>query len=48
MTVHNKDEAMQWFLSHSSGTVTCERADGTQKECNSYPEAERFFNGEED
>lgn len=37
------EEAMHWFMSHSSSSVTCEKSDGTQQECFSYPEAKKFY-----
>jgi hypothetical protein len=45
--VYNIDEAMSWFLSNSSGSVLCVN-DGKEKECNSFPDATNFFNGEDD
>jgi hypothetical protein len=45
--VYSIDEAMEWFLSHSSGTVLCVRKDGQQKECSSFPEARAFFEEKE-
>ncbi len=43
-TVKNLDEAMDFFLSNSSGGVKCVKDDSTDKVCNSYPEALSFFN----
>ena len=41
--VKSTDEAMNWFLSNSSGTVTCERPDGETKEVDNFPDAKAFF-----
>ena len=43
MRVNSLTEAQSWFLGNSSGTVTC-CSGGKEKECDSYPEAEVFFN----
>ncbi|MES2592381.1 MAG: hypothetical protein V4608_10880 [Bacteroidota bacterium] len=40
--VHTLTEAMHWFISHSSGSVICNKGD-EQKECFSYLEAEDFY-----
>ena len=42
MSVKNEQEAMDFFLSNSSGTVMCE-ANGKSKEATCYPEAVEFF-----
>jgi len=42
MKVTSTQEAMEWFLSHSDGTVTCSK-DGKEKEVDCYPDAEDFF-----
>ncbi len=46
MTVATTQEAMDFFLNNSSGSVTCEK-DGEQKECTTFPEAKKFFGEEE-
>lgn len=40
--VYSLSQAMNWFLSHSSGTVICVKGE-KQKECASYPEAKAFY-----
>lgn len=40
--VNNINEAMNFFLSNSSGSVLCKK-NGTQKECNCFPDAKEFF-----
>lgn len=40
--VYSLLEAMEWFLSHSSGTVICIK-DDEQKECNCYNDAVAFY-----
>lgn len=41
--VYSLQEAMDWFLSHSEGSVLC--CNGFDDcVCNSYPEAEKFYN----
>ncbi len=46
MITHNRvnslDEAMKFFLRNSSDSVVCYK-DGKEKECSSYPEAEKFY-----
>lgn len=43
--VYSKNETMTWFLGHSSGSVICVRkTDMAERECNCYPEAEKFYN----
>lgn len=42
MTVHSLEEAQSFFLSNSSGSVTCCK-DNEEKECTCYPEAAEFF-----
>lgn len=42
MVVNNEQEAMSFFLSNSSGTVTCE-ANGKSQEATCYPDAVEFF-----
>lgn len=45
-TANTLDEARDFFLSNSSGNITCIK--GTrQKECTSFPEAENFYNDRE-
>lgn len=39
MVVSTKEEAMEWFLSNSSGSIICKNKKGEEKECFSYPEA---------
>tara|TARA_B100001778_G_scaffold334952_2_gene349540 strand:- start:41246 stop:41389 length:144 start_codon:yes stop_codon:yes gene_type:complete len=36
------DEARNWFLSNSSGSVTCKHGEH-ERVCESYIEAEEFF-----
>ena len=48
MNVYNLDEAMEFFLGNSTGTITCIKENrGTlnkeKKECCCYPEAKEFF-----
>lgn len=43
--VFNLKEAMYWFLHNHSGSVMCVK-DGVRKSCDSYPEAEAFFESE--
>jgi hypothetical protein len=40
--VYSLSEAMNWFLSNSSGTVICVKGE-EQKECSCYPDAEAFY-----
>lgn len=40
--VFSLDEARDWFLSHSSGSVMCVKGD-EQRECNCYPDAKAFY-----
>ena len=40
----NLEEAKTFFLENSHGTILCQREDGVERECRSYPEAEKFFN----
>jgi hypothetical protein len=42
--ITTKDQAMDWFLGHSSGSVTVQNAKGETKECETYPEAVEFLN----
>jgi hypothetical protein len=46
-TVYTLDEAMQWFLENSTGTVMCVKKDGAGsdagKECSSYADAKSFY-----
>lgn len=44
MQVKNKNEAMNWFLEHSSGSVACVGKDGESQQAESYIEALDFFN----
>ena len=39
MKVYSKNEARDFFLSNSSGTVTAVDKDGNEKECDCYPDA---------
>jgi uncharacterized membrane protein YgcG len=42
-SVRSLDEAREWFINHRRGSVNC--IDGArQKACDSYKEAESFFN----
>lgn len=41
--VKNIQEAMEWFLRNRGKNVICVAQDGTEKECECYPEAEEFF-----
>lgn len=45
----NKQQAMDWFLSNSSGEVTLKAKDGTVLSVQCYPDAVKFFDehGEE-
>lgn len=43
MYARNKAEAMDWFLTHSSGSITCIGKDGSETDVSSYPEAVKFF-----
>jgi len=41
-SVYSLEEAMQWFLSHSTGSVMCR--DGEREQvCNCYPDAKAFY-----
>ena len=42
-TVRDIYEARDWFLKHSTGSVMCEKEDGTQQECRTFKEAREFF-----
>lgn len=42
MKAKDLNEAMNFFLSNSSGTLTCIK-NGKEKVVNSYPEAKEFF-----
>lgn len=42
-TANNTNEAMQFFMSNSEGSVKCVKEDGSEKVCDSYPEAVEFF-----
>lgn len=44
--VNTLEEAMQWFLRHSSGSRTCFKDNGKSCRCASYPEAEKFYSEE--
>lgn len=41
--VKTLDEAKQYFLSHSSGSILCIDPDGNKKKCDCFPEAVEFF-----
>ena len=41
--LYNLEEAKNWFLSHSSGSVVCVNKLGVEKECNYYFAAEEFY-----
>ncbi len=43
MKVFSLNEAKDFFLSNSDGTVTCVK-DGVEKEISCYPDAVEFFN----
>lgn len=43
--VNTLEEARTWFLHNTLGSVTCHRADGNNRVCWSYPEAEEFYGG---
>lgn len=43
MKVYNLDDAMNWFLSNSEGTITCV-CGKYWKEVSCFPEAVDFFN----
>lgn len=43
--IHTIEEAQNWFLSHSSGSVECVRRDGKRKVVDNYPDAEKFLGG---
>lgn len=40
---NTKSEAMNFFLSHSEGSVLCRKEDGSEKECSTFTEAATFF-----
>ena len=37
------EAAIDWFLNHATGSVRCQRPDGKEKVCESYPDAKKFF-----
>jgi hypothetical protein len=42
--VMNKEEAMNWFLSNSEGSIMCvDRKNGYEKVCDCYADAKDFF-----
>jgi len=41
--VKTEEEAMEWFLSHSSGSIICEDIDGVRESVDCYAEAVRFY-----
>ena len=41
--VHNIEQASEWFIYHSTGSVLCIRLDGNQMVCSSFPQAVNFF-----
>lgn len=45
-TVHSVEEAMEWFLSHSGGSVRCQRPDGSDLIVDCFPDAKAFFDGQ--
>ena len=44
--VNSIEDAEEWFMSNASGEVNCIKGN-ENKICGSYPEAVRFFMGEE-
>lgn len=42
-TVHSIEEAKDWFLQNSSGTLVCVRADGKTLHVTAYPDACAFY-----
>jgi len=45
MTAYTLQEAKEWFLNNSYGSLPCHHH-GVRKECHSFAEAERFFRGD--
>lgn len=43
--IHSLEEAQEWFIEHSTGSILCVLPDGSRKECFSFPEAKQFFEG---
>ena len=41
--VHSVEDAKEWFMQNSSGTLICVKKDGTEKEVDCYPDAVAFF-----
>ena len=41
--VYSLEEARDWFLSHSSGSVMCQKPDGSKKMVDCYPDAAAFY-----
>lgn len=46
VTVTNKDEAREFFITHSEGEVLCKKGD-KEKEVDCYPDAVTFFDSED-
>ena len=45
--VNTIDEALMWFYRHHSGNVICVHdKTGKELECDCYPQAEEFYNGQ--
>jgi hypothetical protein len=42
-TVKTIEEAMDFFLENSAGSVICVNANGEEKECITFPEAKEFM-----
>lgn len=42
MEIFSLDDAMNWFLKNSTGSIICVK-DGEKQTCNDYPEARKFF-----
>lgn len=47
MKAYSIEEAESFFLHNSEGTVICIK-NGEEKECETYPEAVKFFKDEEE
>lgn len=43
----NSEEAMEWFLYNSSGSLKCVRDDGEEMECDTFIKADEFFSEKE-
>jgi len=46
-TANGETEAMEFFLSNSSGELLCVRDDGEERVVDCYPDAVQFFNEED-